>query len=141
MEKVFKRSMWGYNPSMVDELIEKTDRDYRQKLLRLRKKLADEVQRTEQLKGQIRQINSSIEPYKSQEVEISQLLLESFLKASEAVYNLTLEKEQQEKDASNQIAVQRTQLVNLKSGVDNLKQDINTVINQYMSLREKAEGE
>ncbi len=141
MKTNYKRSLWGYDPAGVNNLVNKMDRDYKDTIIQLKKQLADEVHHLELLKAEVRKIKRDVDSYRSLENEISRLLLKAHLEAAEKVYAALQKAEQVEKGAAEKVMLKRNELVNLKATMEKVKNEINSMVAQYLSVIEKAEGE
>lgn len=137
----FKRSLVGYNPAVVQELLKRMDTDYKDKLKEFKKQLADRVQEFESLKSEIQKLKREIDSYKSLENKISQLFLNAHLKATEKVFAVLSDAKQSEKKAAEQMQARKAELVRLKTSMEKIKGEIHAVAGQYRMELERVEGE
>lgn len=137
----FKRSLVGYNPEVVQELLKRMDTDYKDKLKELKKQLADRAKEFESLKSEIEKLKSEIDSYKSFENKISQVFLHAHLKATEKVFAALSDAKQSEKKAVDQVQARKAELVRLKTSMEKIKGEIHAVAGQYRMELERVEGE
>lgn len=137
----YKRSFWGYDPDSVDSVVKKLDQNYKNRLIQLKKKLADEVHQLELLKTEMDRLRNETATYKTIENEIYRELLNAHLAAAEKAYLAMQSSDRADKEAAERVMHKRSKLARIKSTMDELQKEINSVVVQYMTVLDKAEGE
>lgn len=140
MNVKFKRSFWGYNPADIDKQLKSMDKYYKDSLMGLRKQLADEVHQLQLLKVNIEKVKNNIEVYQKIEFEISEVLLKTHLNAVERVFTAMLESRQAENKAADKVLFKKGELNKLKTNIQKIKEEINSVTDRYRLVLESAGG-
>ena len=141
MKVKFKRSFLGYDPVAVEVLLNSMDAEYKTKLRTLKNRLADEAHHLELLRVEIKKIKSEIESCHLLENEISQILLSAHLEATQKLYEALKGAEKTEKKASDKVLARKAELAELKSEMERVKEEIQSIAARRKSPLEEDEGE
>lgn len=137
----FKRSLFGYSPKDLADLLKSMDEDFNNSLKELRKQLADEVHHLELAKLEFQNVKNEMDSYKSYENEISKVLLEAHLEATEKFFEALKDSERTEKNAADKVLARKAELAKLKGDMEQMKEEIHSIAGQYKLILDKAEGE
>lgn len=140
MVKEFKRSLWGYSPSGIRALAVKMDQEQMNTLTDLKKQLADEVRQIGLLRAEIQGLSQEVDRYRSLENEVSRLLLKAHLGATEKAYTALKDYGRLEREAMERVIHRRAELSDLRETMERVRSELSSIVAEYLSVEEKAEG-
>lgn len=85
--KKFKKSLFGYNPSLVDKEIDRINTEFEEDLSMLMEELKALERQRDEIKSKIEDVHEGIVSIKSVEPEIASILARAHLDASFEIYN------------------------------------------------------
>jgi chromosome segregation ATPase len=141
MKVKFRRSFLGYSPAGVEDLINSMENNFKNDIKKLKIQLADKISHLETLKAEIQKARDEINSYKTLENQVSQVLLQAHLEATERVFAVLEDADLEEKKAADRVRSKRADLLKLKATMDEIRKEIRTIAGQYKERFEKAGGE
>jgi len=142
MEKTnFRRSFVGYRPASVKKLLHNLETDYKNKLIDLRKQMAEEVREHEQIRAEIKKVRDEMESYKKLEEKISRQLLDAHMKAVKKVFSAMRSVEGSEQEMAGKIQARKSELAQLRTTMEKIRQEILSIAEQYKPLFDRGKGD
>lgn len=136
MEMNFGHSLFGYDPAHVRNKIDMITKDYERTLWQLEDELARLNQEIIELKDKVEELETELVEYHELNSEISKVLVNAHMEATQKVFEATLKAEDIYNKAKERVMKKERESAELKDTVKKLTGEMQSIARDYNSALE-----
>lgn len=141
MELVFRHSFFGYTPDSVKQKIDLMEKEFEDAEKQLNDQLCQIESEIELLKGRICSLVEDISQHETAKQEISDLLMNAHMQATEKVYKSARDAEQISLDIREDVLKREQEYERFKNTLKRLAEEMRSLTKDYHQALEASKNE